>query len=77
MVRVYATDLEHKHFVKVDHLFYCFVVSESGDGVQSSVLTYLPCLFTQQVMTLCACNTAGAHAVRVRHLHTTCTFRTL
>ena len=34
-------------------------------------------LFTQQVITLCACNTAGAHAVRVRHLHTTCTFRTL
>jgi hypothetical protein len=26
--------------VKVDLLFYCFVVSESGDDVQPSVLTY-------------------------------------
>jgi len=42
LARVLATDLENKHFVKVDHLFYCFVVSDSGDAVQPSVLTYLP-----------------------------------
>jgi hypothetical protein len=40
--RILATDLEHKHFVKVDHLFYCFTVSNSDDAVQPSVLTYLP-----------------------------------
>jgi len=40
--RILATDLEHKHFVKVDHLFYCFAVSDSDDAVQPSVLTYLP-----------------------------------
>jgi hypothetical protein len=42
LVRVYATDLEHKHFVNVDHLFYYFVVSESDAAVQPSVLTYIP-----------------------------------
>ena len=26
LARVFTTDLENKHFVKVDHLFYCFVV---------------------------------------------------
>jgi hypothetical protein len=42
LTRMFATDLENKHFVKVEHLFYCFVVSDSGDAVQPSVLTYLP-----------------------------------
>ena len=40
--RTFATDLEHKHFVKVEHLFYCFKVSDADDAVQPSVLTYLP-----------------------------------
>ncbi len=42
LAQVLGTDLEHKHFVKVDHLFYCFVVSDSDDTVQPSVLTYIP-----------------------------------
>jgi hypothetical protein len=42
LTRMFATDLENKHFVKVEHLFYCFIVSDSGDAVQPSVLTYLP-----------------------------------
>ena len=40
--RVDATDLDNKYFVKVDHLFYCFVTSDSGTALQPSVLTYLP-----------------------------------
>jgi hypothetical protein len=50
--RIFATDLEHKHFVKVEHLFYYFMVSDSDDAVQPSVLTYLPQFKTWRTATL-------------------------
>jgi len=50
--RIFATDLEHRHFVKVEHLFYCFMVSDLGDAVQPSVLTYLPQFKTWRTATL-------------------------
>jgi hypothetical protein len=50
--RTFATDLEHKHFVKVEHLFYCFMVSDADDAVQPSVLTYLPQFKTWSTATL-------------------------
>ena len=42
--REQVSDLENKHFVKVDHLFYCFVISGTvgSAGMSPSVLTYLP-----------------------------------
>ncbi len=35
--RTFATDLEHKHFVKVEHLFYCFMVSDADEPSSFSV----------------------------------------
>lgn len=40
--RLFNTDLEAKHFEKVDHLFYCFMINEVGNAVQPSIMTYLP-----------------------------------
>ena len=33
---------QHRHFVKVQHLFYCFGISETEAAVQPSILAYLP-----------------------------------